>query len=228
MAVGESGKIARSTDNGSSWSSSSSGVSSDHSLKAVAFGNNTFVAVGQTGNHNQDGIQQCSSSYRNEIFRSTNEASSWSKQNSPYYQCKDHYGVGYGSSNTFIAVGESGKIDRSTNSGTSWDNMTTGLSPYPNWNSTPRLLRSVAFGNNTFVAVGARAKVIRSTDNVTSWSSSTSGVSSSIELYGVTFGNNTFVAVGKNGTIITSPDGITWTTRTSGTTFTLYGVTFKQ
>ena len=127
-----------------------------------------------------------------------------------------------------MAVGESGKIDRSTNSGSSWDNMTTGLSPYPNWNSTPRLLRSVAFGNNTFVAVGARAKVIRSTDNGVSWSNSTSGVSSSIELYGVTFGNNTFVAVGKNGTIITSPDGITWTTRTSGTTFTLFGVTFKQ
>ena len=36
-----------------------------------------------------------------------------------------------------------------------------------------------------------------------------------------------FVAVGFSGTILTSPDGITWTTRTSGTTYGLNGVTWS-
>ena len=135
MAVGQGSKIVKSTNSGSSWDNVTSGISpyppigENKKLRAVAFGNNTFVAVGQTSSD-----YWCTSSYRTEIFISANEASSWSIKNSPYYQCKDHYGVGYGSSNTFMAVGESGKIDRSTNSGSSWDNMTTGLSPYPNWN----------------------------------------------------------------------------------------------
>jgi len=52
-------------------------------------------------------------------------------------------------------------------------------------------------------------------------------------LYGITYGNSTFVVVGDNdsgsvGTILTSSDGITWTSRTSGTTNTLYGVTYSQ
>ncbi|SMP66566.1 S-layer homology domain-containing protein [Anoxynatronum buryatiense] len=40
------------------------------------------------------------------------------------------------------------------------------------------------------------------------------------------YGNGTFVAVGDNGTILTSPDGVTRTTRNSGTTNDLWGVTY--
>ena len=35
-----------------------------------------------------------------------------------------------------------------------------------------------------------------------------------------------FVTVGQSGTILTSSDGISWTSRTSGTTNTLYGITY--
>jgi len=44
----------------------------------------------------------------------------------------------------------------------------------------------------------------------------------------VTFGNSTFVTIGDSGTILTSSDGITWTSRTSGTTERLFGVTSKE
>ena len=37
-----------------------------------------------------------------------------------------------------------------------------------------------------------------------------------------------FVAVGDNGTIFTLSDGSTWTSRTSGTTENLYGVTYAN
>jgi len=42
------------------------------------------------------------------------------------------------------------------------------------------------------------------------------------------YGNSTFVAVGESGTILTSSDGTTWTSRTSGTTNHLYGVTYAN
>ena len=37
-----------------------------------------------------------------------------------------------------------------------------------------------------------------------------------------------YVAVGRNGTILTSTNGITWTSRTSGTTNSLFGVTYGK
>ena len=40
------------------------------------------------------------------------------------------------------------------------------------------------------------------------------------------FGNSTFVAVGNSGTIITSTDGINWTSRTSGTSKNLWGISY--
>ena len=220
VAVGNSYKVIRSTDDGSSWESFSSGVSTDHYLKGVAFGDNTFQAVGQASNYSNS---YCHSNYRKEIFKAEYDASSWSKQDSPYEECKDLYGVGYGSSNTFVAVGQGSKIVKSTNSGSSWDNVTSGISPYPPIGENKKL-RAVAFGNNTFVAVGESGKIIRSANNGVTWYNSTSNTIR--ELYAVTFGNGTFVAVGETGTILTSPDGITWTTRDSRTTNTLFGVTF--
>jgi len=53
----------------------------------------------------------------------------------------------------------------------------------------------------------------------TSVSNTTDNTSTSSSLY---------VAVGDSGTILTSSDGTTWTSRTSGTTNTLYGVTYSQ
>ena len=37
-----------------------------------------------------------------------------------------------------------------------------------------------------------------------------------------------FVAVGNSGTLLTSSDGITWTSRTSGTTKSLNGITYAN
>ena len=46
-------------------------------------------------------------------------------------------------------------------------------------------------------------------------------------LLDIAYGNGVFIAVGDNGIIRTSSDAITWTTRTSGTTENLNGVSYK-
>jgi photosystem II stability/assembly factor-like uncharacterized protein len=170
-------------------------------LYGVAFGNSTFVAVGNNG----------------KIVRSADGAS-WSSVTTgytPYTYGSNHLrGVSFGN-NTFVAVGYTGKIIKSTNDGSSWDNETK----VDNKN-----LYGVTFGNNTFVAVGESGTILTSSDG-TSWSSSSSGTSNTLN--GVTFGNNIFMAVGSSGTIVKSEDnGTNWSSSSSGTTNNLYGVAF--
>ena len=65
MAVGYSGNIVRSSDNGASWNNSTS--PSAITLQGVTFGNNTFVGVDRFEN----------------IVRSTDNGSSWDNVTSP-------------------------------------------------------------------------------------------------------------------------------------------------
>jgi len=224
--VGANGYPYRSDNNGSSWSRvtptaswatlSPNGYSYyyNRNLYGVAFGNSTFVAVGDYG----------------KIVRSTDNGASWSHVTSGKYEGSGAYslygtnylrGVTFGN-NTFVAVGYTGKIIRSTNDGSSWDNVTAVNSDN---------LYGVTFGNGTFVAVGQSGTIIKSTNNGASWSSSSSGGKT---LNGVTFGNNIFMAVGEDGRIVKSTadgvtstdDGSNWSSSSSGTTNDLKGVTF--
>ena len=145
MAVGDSGNIVRSTDNGSSWDNATTDNSTGNDLREVTFGNNTFVAVGDSGN----------------IVRSTDNGSSWDNATSP--TANSLYGVTFGN-NTFVAVSVLGNIVRSTDNGSSFS---TVASPTANG------LYGVTFGNNTFVAVGLNGNIIRSRDNGTTWENTT-------------------------------------------------------
>ena len=143
VAAGVTGKIVRSTDNGTSWNSATSPTANN--LNRVEFGNNTFVAVGDSGN----------------IVRSTDTGASFDNVTSP--TANSLSGVSFGNS-TFVAVGSSGSIVKSTDNGVSWDNATS-----PTGNN----LLEAAFGNNTFVAVGSSGNIVRSADNGTSWVNTT-------------------------------------------------------
>jgi hypothetical protein len=170
VAVGDTGKIVRSTDNGTNWSHVTTGYASnsgnnykaslygtDH-LRGVTFGNNTFVAVGYTG----------------KIIRSTNDGSSW--DNVTKVNNYNLYGVTFGNG-TFVAVGQSGTIIKSTNNGASWSSSSSG----------GKTLNGVTFGNNIFMAVGEDGRIVKSTDDGSNWSSSTSRTTN--DLKGVTFGD---------------------------------------
>jgi len=79
-------------------------------------------------------------------------------------------------SGLFMAVGSGGKIIRSTDNGSSWNNATSGISQY---------LYGITLGNNTFVGVGSGGKIVRSTDNGSSWDNATSPITTNLK--GVTF-----------------------------------------
>jgi len=122
-------------------------------------------------------------------------------------------------SGLFMAVGSDGKIIRSTDNGSSWDNATSC--------QFSTNLYGITFGNNTFVGVGYSGKIVRSTDNASSWDNATSNTSNLLN--GVTFGNNTFVGVGQSGNIVRSTDnGTNWDNVTSPITTYLNGVTFSE
>ena len=80
-----------------------------------------------------------------------------------------------------VSVAFCGPIVRSTDNGSSWDNVTS---------PTSRGLSAVGFGNNTFVVVGINflsspPPILRSTDNGSSWDNVTSPTPNGLN--GVTF-----------------------------------------
>ena len=118
-----------------------------YDLKGITFGDNTFVAVGNTG----------------AIRTSSDNGSSWDNGTSgtTYYFNE----VAYGDS-TFIAVGQSGKIITSSDNGSSWDNSTQAV--------TTAQLTGVAFGDDVGIAV-ASTDILRSrNDNGSNWVQSNS------------------------------------------------------
>ena len=116
-------------------------------LYGITFGDNTFVAVGQTG----------------AIRTSSDNGSSW--DNGTSGTTKYFNEVVYGDS-TFIAVGESGKIITSSDNGSSWDNSTQAI--------TTAQLTGVAFGDDVGIAV-ASTDILRSrNDNGSNWVQSNS------------------------------------------------------
>ena len=118
-----------------------------YDLYGVTFGDNTFVAVGQSGT----------------VRTSSDNGSSWDNGTSgtTYYFNE----VAYGDS-TFIAVGQSGKIITSSDNGSSWDNSTQAV--------TTAQLTGVAFGDDVGIAV-ASTDILRSrNDNGSNWVQSNS------------------------------------------------------
>ena len=168
-------------------------------LQAVAYGSNTFVAVGNGGTilTSPDGV-------------------TWTSGTSGTGNSLN--GICY-SNNIFVAVGTEGTILTSPD-GLNWTPRTSG---------TDYELLGITHGNGTFVAVGKSPFsqtdniILTSVDGV-DWIPRTSG--SDKPLYGIVYGNGIFIAVGISGGILTSPDGITWVPRTSGTAGLLHGVSY--
>jgi hypothetical protein len=193
----------------------------DASLTSVAFGSNTFVAVGSPGmvltssdantwtqrtpsyGGNLNGI-----AFGNNLFVAVGTNGTiitsingivWTTESSGITSTL--IGVAY-ANNLFIAVGHNGSILSSSN-GKSWSLQYSGIDSF---------LSSVSYCNGVYIAVGDQGKILTSQDGIL-WSLQASETTK--RLFGVTYGDNNYVAVGDDGIILKSSDGITWNTMNS-------------
>ncbi|GAB3245778.1 WD40/YVTN/BNR-like repeat-containing protein [Chitinimonas naiadis] len=114
----------------------------------------------------------------------------------------------------YMAVGNGGSIQRSTN-GKDWTALTSG---------TTADLTTIFFDNVRFMVLGTDGKLLTSTDANT-WTASTvpTNATQRINHLNSAAGAGVYLAVGDGGTILTSPPDISaWTAQTSGTTKNLY------
>lgn len=122
------------------------------------------------------------------------------------------YDCAYGA-NTYVMVGENGKIITSTD-GETWTQRTSGVATH---------LRYVVYGNNKFVAAGDSGTILTSTDGIT-WTAVTGYTGDTVSLL---YGDGVFLAMAtatNTYEIYISTDGNTWTKQY--TTSNTYCMTF--
>jgi hypothetical protein len=146
-------------------------------LKGLAYGNGTFVAVGD-----------------DDFIMTSSNAAVWTSLSTgpgtTFYE-----GVAFGNG-TFVAVGNSGTIMTSP-MGAVWTTQTSG---------TTEILRAVTFGNDLFVAVGGvdgNGIVLSSPDGVT-WTAHDAGTNN-LGFFGVANGDDTFLALSSFVTLQSDP-----------------------
>lgn len=207
------------SNDGITWTAQDSGILFPigfTGLYAVAFGNGTFVTVGDI------------SSGSGVVLSSANPpTTAWVRGTSSTTNALRSVTFANG---LFVTTGDpfngAGYIATSTTGTGEWTPATS---------SVTQGLNGVAFGNGTFVAVGGSLNgvptITTSTTGTGTWTPRTPP-NVNQDLHGVAFGpvgsGSGFVTVGGGGIIMTSPTGVTWTVRPSGVVNTLNSVTFTN
>jgi photosystem II stability/assembly factor-like uncharacterized protein len=222
VAVGDGGRVVRSSDGGLSWSPEDAGTSANlyaitthapNYLIAVGAGGTTLRRVGTAatwdttaspGNATLRAVASNGSIVvavgdGGTALRSTDQGLSWQRQviaGAPALRGVE------GTSNVFVAVGLGGRIFRSTDSGLTWDAIT---SP-----TTADLFAVETDHTSRLVAVGAAGTVLRSGTNGASESWFQMNFPVTVALRGVHFDGSSFFAVGDMEVTARSSDGTSW------------------
>jgi photosystem II stability/assembly factor-like uncharacterized protein len=183
----EAGSIIKTNDGGASWQKLSGGNTGNFS--SLFFTNS---ATGYATAYNYP---------YSDISKTTDGGNTWRE----IFSASSSYflrSIAFATSQSGVAVGDSGTILRTTNAGVSWHLVSS---------NTKLTLQSIRFFNNTRgVIVGEGGLILRTTDGGATWTPSNSGTSAS--LTSVTSLNaNTGYASGYNGTVLkTNNEGRTW------------------
>jgi hypothetical protein len=192
-----------SSDSGSSWTLSAYPLFAGAlSIRSIAYGNNTFVAVGVYGNI---------------AFAPSSTVAPWTTvttTNFPQTTAATTYGIIYGvayGAGKFVAVGVDGQIvyapDTDLQNWMLVANSTFGSS----------LIQTITYGGGKFVAASADGKMAWSADGIT-WTAVANSTFGGTEIFGIAYGEDVFVAVGAGGKMAWSDDGLTWNAIASGDT----------
>jgi hypothetical protein len=171
VAVGTLSTIITSPD-GRSWTKRDSGVPIPQgkfvTFEKIAYGNNTFVLVG-----NICDLNRCEG-----IILTSPDGINWTTEGQGY---RELWGITYGNG-IFVAVGRHTII--TSPDGIQWTEESSESTGH---------MWGVAYANGTFVAVGEGGIILTSTDGIT-WENINSETTAF--LIGIAYGNNTFVAAG--------------------------------
>jgi len=197
LAGGSSGELLSSTD-GVSWVSRTSRNLSGN-ISALAFGDNTFLAMTSTGNFTALPV-----TWTNRFFGATSDnVADWTARGTIGTVDVPIADIAFGGG-TFVAVGDNNAFF-SLDNGATWS---------PGTISGMQGLTRVAYGNARFVAFGfAGDNAAVSADGI-AWTTSPIGIPASEfpDLLG--FGNGIFLATTTAGNVYTSTDGSAWQSRT--------------
>jgi hypothetical protein len=168
--------VILSTNNGTSWSAASTGLTNTSVLALAVSGTNLFAGTEWGG-----------------VFLSTNNGTSWSAASTglmnTYVRALAVSPASGGAGSTNLFAGTSGGVFLSTNNGTSWTAASTGLTDID-------VSALVVSGTNLFAGVASTLRsssiVFLSTNNGTSWTAASTGLTNpSVNTFAVS-GTNLF------------------------------------
>jgi len=185
IAVGGTGTVIKTTNNGLNWQVTPNVAEISENLFDVAFINSTTGwTVGEKG----------------KIIKTTDGGANWTLQNSG--TVFNLYSACFTDLNHGIAVGRWGTIIKTENGGVNWEEVESG---------TLRLLRAVFLvDDSTGWAAGHGGTIIHTSDGGTTWQAQTSNIDQHLRAVYFDDSQNGWV-VGDNGTVMkTENGGIDW------------------
>lgn len=193
--AGLNGKIYKTTNSGSNWVSESAG--SNHFYAIFFTDANTGFAAG-------NGV----------LYRSSDGGLNWMLQSPP---ASLYRGIFFFNANTGLFCGSSGIISKTTNSGTNWIAVPSGVNVF---------LYNIKFSdNNTGFITGENGTVLKTVDGGNTWNILNTGTSDL--LFGLSCSGNIVFASGDPGIIIKSSNyGTNWIQLNSGITGLITSLSF--
>ncbi|MFA7418564.1 MAG: T9SS type A sorting domain-containing protein [Melioribacteraceae bacterium] len=182
--------VARSNDEGLTWTISSSGISDKVILTLFATSNKLFIGTNTGG-----------------VFSSTDKGSTWQEANTGITNKNGIRSFAINGTSLFVASYFDG-VYQSIDNGLTWS-KNGGL-------STSSVRRIFSFGTNLFVSTDAG--IYKSTNQGTSWSAANNGITTNYSNNFVGVGNNLFVAVTGRGIYKSVNNGDQWNQSNGGIT----------
>jgi len=197
LAGGSYGEVLSSTD-GVSWTSRDSRNVSGN-ISALAFGDNTFLAMTSTGN-----FTAFPATWTNRFYGAPSDnVDNWAASGTVVTVGNPVADIAFGGG-IFVVVGDNSAF-RSLDNGATWSPGTISGISY---------LSAISYGNGRFIAADAASdNVVVSTDGIL-WDTVTTGLTSPETLERIGFGGGLFLLTTSSGDAYTSPDGVSWEQRT--------------
>jgi Leucine-rich repeat (LRR) protein/photosystem II stability/assembly factor-like uncharacterized protein len=204
IAVGFKGEIATSID-GLKWEEKASGFSGNgDNLYGVAYGNNCFIAVGESfDTHTYNYTPILLRSIDGEVWERIVLTLSGGLKSVNYAEGKFIIG-GYGIDGPANGWHSNDGIIFTSSDGTTWSKSKIAV------RSNMQKISGIAYGKNQFAAIDEQRRVILSPDGINWTRTDLPQGHGTSDIYNIIFSGGQFIITGDNGLILTAADAVNW------------------